>query len=325
MKILRQKAVLVSGAIPPPILAKKDPFLTKIKRQKILLLMLLPWVIWILMFAYAPLWGWYLAFVRYKPGLPVSRALWVGFDNFYRFLFQSLDFGKVMRNTLVVNIVSLALSMPLEISLAILLYELRFRTFKKVIQTISYLPYFISWVIVGGIFFQFFSLHGVINNLLVSLGIFSEPVMFLGLPHAAWPILIFTRIWKNLGWSTIVYLGAMGSIDPSLYEAAYVDGAGRWKRIVHITLPCLAPTVSVLLILAAGSLINGSFDQVFVFQNPANLDFADTIDTMVYRQGLQQSNFSYATAVGMFNNFCSLILLFIVNKVVKHINGRSLF
>jgi putative aldouronate transport system permease protein len=246
-------------------------------------------------------------------------------ENFRRFLVKSLDFGKVMRNTLAVNIASLALSMPLEISLAIVIYELRFHAYKRVIQTISYLPYFISWVIVGGIFFQFFSMHGVINNLLIFLGLAKEPIMFLGMPQAAWPILIFTRIWKNLGWSTIVYLGAMGAIDPSLYEAAYVDGAGRWKRIRHITLPGLAPTISVLLILAAGSLINGSFDQVYVFQNPANLDFCDTIDTMVYRMGLQQANFSYATAVGIFNNFCSLILLFMVNQVVKKINGRSIF
>jgi putative aldouronate transport system permease protein len=300
-------------------------FFNKVKRQKILLLMLLPWLVYAVMFSYAPLWGWYLAFIRYKPGMPVMSAPWVGLDNFARFLVQTLDFGRVMRNTLVVNIASLAISMPLEISLAIVIYELRFRAFKRVIQTISYLPYFISWIIVGGIFFQFFSMHGVINNLLVFTGLFKEPVMFLGLPGAAWPILIFTRIWKNLGWSTIVYLGAMGSIDPSLYEAAYVDGAGRWKRIWHITLPSLVPTISVLLILAAGGLINGGFDQVYVFQNPANLDFCDTIDTMVYRMGLQQANFSYATAVGMFNNICSLTLLFIVNMVVKRINSRSLF
>jgi putative aldouronate transport system permease protein len=257
--------------------------------------------------------------------MPILRAPWVGLDNFARFMIQSLDFGRVMRNTLVVNIVTLTLSMPLEISLAILIYELRFYLFKRIIQTISYLPYFISWIIVGGIFFQFFSMNGVINNIIVSLGIAKEPIMFLGIPEAAWPILIFTRIWKNLGWSTIVYLGAMGSIDPSLYEAAYVDGAGRWKRIWHITIPSIMPTVSVLLILAAGSLINGGFDQVYVFQNPANLDFCDTIDTMVYRMGLQQANFSYATAVGMFNTFCSLTLLFLVNMVVKRINNRSLF
>ena len=300
-------------------------FLSRVKRQRVLLLMLLPCLVWVIMFAYAPLWGWYLAFVRYKPGLPVSRAPWAGVENFSRFLFKSLDFGKVMRNTLAVNVASLALSMPLEIALAVVIYELRFRAFKRIVQTISYLPYFISWIIAGGIFFQFFSMHGVINNLLLFLGLVKEPVMFLGMPRAAWPILIFTRIWKNLGWSTIVYLGAMGAIDQSLYEAAYVDGAGRWKRIRHITLPGLAPTVSVLLILAAGGLINGSFDQVYVFQNPANLDFCATIDTMVYRTGLQQANFSYATAVGIFNNLCSLILLFIVNRLVKRINGRSLF
>ena len=299
-------------------------FFAKVKRQKILLFMLLPCIIWVVMFCYVPLWGWYLAFVKYKPGMPIFSSQWVGLDNFTRFLVTSMDFGKVIRNTLTVNIASLAISMPLEITMAIVIYELRFKVFKRVIQTVSYLPYFISWVIVGGIFFQFFSLRGIINNILVSGGLTQEPIMFLGLPSMAWPILIFTRIWKNLGWSTIVYLGAMGAIDPSIYEAAYVDGAGRWQRILHVTLPALAPTISVLLILSAGGLINGSFEQVYVFQNSANLDYCDTIDTMVYRMGLLQGNFSYATAVGMFNNFCSLTLLLIVNAVVKRINGRSL-
>jgi len=276
------------------------------------------------MFAYAPLWGWYLAFVKYKPGQPILKAPWVGLDNFRRFLFVTMDFGRVMRNTLVVNVSSLAISTTLQITLAILIHELRFKTYKKIVQTVSYLPHFISWVIVGGIFYQFFAVQGVVNNLLLSLGVYSEPIMFLGSPTAAWPILIFTRVWKELGWSTIVYLGAMGSIDPSLYEAAYVDGAGRWKRIRHVTLPGLAPTISVLLILAAGGLINGSFEQVYVFQNSANIDYADTIDTLVYRTGLMQANFSYGTAVGIFNNFVGFTLMLVVNTFVKRLNGRSL-
>jgi putative aldouronate transport system permease protein len=302
----------------------KNSFLAKVKRQKILLLMLLPCVVWVVMFCYAPLWGWYLAFVYYRPGRPILNAPWVGLDNFRRFLFTSYDFARVIRNTLVVNIASLAISMPLEISLAIVIYELRFRKFKRVVQTISYLPYFISWVILGGIFFQFLSMNGVINNLLVSIGLVQEPILFLGLPSASWPILISTRIWKNIGYSTIIYLGAMGAIDPGLYEAAYVDGAGRWKRIWHVTLPALIPTISVLLILAAGSLINGAFDQVYVFQNTANMETCDTIDTMVFRTGIAQGNFSYATSVGIFNSFCSITLLTITNTVVRRLNGRSL-
>ena len=312
--------VSVSAVVNPG----KGSFIARVRRQKILLLMLLPCVIWVVMFCYAPLWGWYLAFVYYRPGRPILSAPWVGWDNFVRFLFTSRDFIRVIRNTLVVNIASLALSMPMEISLAIVIYELRFKKFKKVVQTISYLPYFISWVILGGIFFQFLSMNGVINNLLVSAGLVEEPILFLGLPGAAWPILIGTRIWKNIGYSTIIYLGAMGSIDPGLYEAAYVDGAGRWKRIWHVTLPSLIPTISVLLILAAGSLINGAFDQVYVFQNTANMETCDTIDTMVFRMGIAQGNFSYATAVGIFNSFCSITLLTISNTVVKRLNGRSL-
>ena len=293
-------------------------------QQRTLLLMLLPCVIWVIMFCYAPLWGWYLSFVRYKPGQAISKAAWVGLANFTRFLGSSMDFSKVIRNTLAVNVSSLLISLPMEIGLAIVIYELRFQRFKRFIQTVSYLPYFISWVIVGGIFFQFFSLHGAVNNVLVGLGLLKEPYMFLGTPEAAWPLLVGSRLWKNLGWSTIVYLGAMGAIDPSLYEAAYVDGAGRWKRIWHVTLPGLIPTISVLMILAAGNLINGSFEQVYVFQNPANLDFCDTIDTMVYRTGLLQGNFSYGTAVGMFNNLVSIALMLLVNSIVRRINGRSL-
>lgn len=302
----------------------KNKLLPRVRRQKILLLMLLPCVIWVIMFCYTPLWGWFLAFVYLRSGQPFSSATFIGFDNFRRFLLTSMDFARVIRNTLVVNISSLALSMPLEISLAIVIYELRFRKFKKVVQTISYLPYFISWVIIGGIFFQFLSMNGVINNLLVSAGFVTDPVLFLGLPSMSWPILIFTRIWKNLGYSTIIYLGAMGGIDPGLYEAAYADGAGRWKRIWHITLPSLIPTISVLLILAAGNLINGAFDQVYVFQNTANMETCDTIDTMVYRTGLLNGNFPYATAVGIFNSFCSVTLLTISNTVVRRLNGRSL-
>ncbi|MDR1599307.1 MAG: ABC transporter permease subunit [Oscillospiraceae bacterium] len=308
-----------------PLPSRKRSALTrKLYRQRMLLLMLLPCFALVLLFSYGPLWGWYLAFVRYKPGSAILGAPWVGLDNFKKFLAQSLDFGKVIRNTLVVNIASLAVSMPCEITLAVILYELRFKRYKRVVQTISYLPYFISWVIVGGVFFQFFSIQGVVNNLLMATGLIDTPIMFLGLPSTAWPMLIFSRLWKNLGWSTIVYLGAMGSIDPSLYEAAYVDGAKRWARIWHITLPGLVPTISVMLILAAGGLINGAFDQVYVFQNPANLDYCDTIDTMVYRMGLQNANFSYATAIGMFNNFVSIILMVLVNGLVKRINGRSL-
>ena len=296
----------------------------KVKRQKVLLMMLLVCVIWVLMFCYAPMWGWYLAFVKYKPGHPIFSSAFVGWNNFYRFLVTSMDFVRVIRNTLVVNIGSLAISMPMEIALAIVIYELRFKVFKRVVQTISYLPFFISWVIIGGIFFQFLSMNGVINSLLINAGLIKEPILFLGLPGMSWPILISTRVWKELGYSTIVYLGAMGAIDPGLYEAAYVDGAGRWKRIWHVTLPALIPTISVLLILAAGSLINGAFDQVYVFQNTANLATCDTIDTMVYRVGLQNGDYSYATAVGIFNSVCSFILLISVNTIVRRINGRSL-
>lgn len=150
--------------------------------------MLAPCLIWVILFCYTPLWGWYLAFVRYRPGFPISSAPWVGLENFDRFLFKSLDFGRVMRNTIVVNILTLIISMPLEISLAIVIYEMRFKVYKRVMQTISYLPYFISWVIVGGIFFQFLSMQGVVNNLLIALGITKEPIMFLGMPSMAWPI-----------------------------------------------------------------------------------------------------------------------------------------
>jgi len=230
-----------------------------------------------------------------------------------------------MRNTLVVNILSLAIAMPLEISLAILIYELRFKKFKRIVQTISYLPFFISWAIVGGIAFQLLSLGGVLNDFLLWLGVIDSPIMFLGLPGAGWPILIISRIWKNLGWSTIVYLGALGGVDPALYEAAYVDGAGRWQRIKHVTIPGIVPTITVMLILSAGALIGGAFDQVIVFQNAINMVRVDTIDTMVYRTGLQQGALSYATAVGIFNTVCSLILLLSVNAMIRRINGRSIF
>jgi putative aldouronate transport system permease protein len=265
-----------------------------------------------------------MAFVQYKPGFPLLSAPFVGFKHFKFFIIGSGEFGRIMRNTLVFNIVTISLDVPLQITLAIIIYELRFKVFKRITQTISYLPYFVSWAIVAGLFFQVFSYEGFLNSILQALGITDKPILFLADAGLAIPILVTTRIWKGLGFNTIIYLGAMGGIDPNLYEAAYVDGAARLKRIWHITLPGLAPTISVILIMSAGALINGSFEQVYLFQNPINFEWADTVDTLVYRYGLGQGQFSFATAVGMFNTVCSLALLTIVNTVVKRINGRSL-
>lgn len=303
---------------------KRGLFSTFLK-QKYLFLMLIPCLVWAAIFCYAPLYGWYMAFVQYRTGFSLLASEFVGLKHFKFFLFGSGEFLRIMRNTLTFNIVSIALEVPLQITLAIVIYELRFNTFKRITQTISYLPYFVSWAIVAGLFFQVFSYEGFINSALLALGIREEPILFLAEPNLAIPILVVTRIWKGLGFNTIVYLGAMGAIDPTLYEAAYVDGAARFKRIWHITLPGLAPTISVILIMTAGSLINGSFEQVYLFQNPINREWADTVDTLVYRYGLGQGQFSFATAVGMFNTVCSLTLLTIVNTVIKRINGRSLF
>lgn len=303
----------------------KNKYWRAFGHQRYLLAMLLPFLIWGFIFLYMPLYGWIMAFMRYSPGKPLFSNQWVGVEHFRVFLFESGEFWIVMRNSIVLSMLGLIFQLPLAVLLAIIIYELPFRIFKRTVQTISYLPHFVSWVIVANLFFEIFSRQGVLNNLLLMLGIVREPIFFLGEPGLTWPILTATRVWKGVGWDSIIFLGAISGIDPNLYEAAYVDGCNKFQRIRHITLPGIMPTVSVIIILSAGAILNTGFEQYYLFGTPANRLYSDVLDTYVYRYGLAMGQFSFATAVGMFKTILSLIVLFTVNAIFKRTNDKSIF
>lgn len=308
-----------------PAHAGKPTLWSRLKKQKVLMLFLLPWVIWSFVFSYLPLWGLLMAFMDYLPGRPFFDNPWVGLKHFREFILDSGAFLPLMRNSIVLSLLAMCTQIPLAIFFAIILYELRFHTFKRIVQTISYLPHFVSWAIVSAIFFQFLSLDGWVNHLLTGLGWAKAPYFFLGEPKLIWPILTGANVWKELGWQSIVFLAAIASIDPSLYDAAYVDGASRWQRIRYITLPGMMPTISIIIVLSAGSLLNTGFEQYYLLGSPANWDYSDVIDTYVVRYGFSMGQFSFATAVGLFKTAVSLVILWIVNRAVRRMNGNSLW
>ena len=298
--------------------------ITKLKDSYILILMTVPLFIMAMVFSYGPLWGWILAFVDYRPGMSILACKFIGLSEFARFFGAGSLFLPVLRNTLVLNLLQLFLS-PLPIILALMLTEIKSNRFKRTIQTVSSFPNFISWVIVYSIFFTFLSVEdGFLNHFLLDLKLIKQPADILADPHAAWFLQTFISIWKGLGWNAIVYLAAIAGIDKELYDAAEVDGAGRFKRILHITVPGIMPTFSICLILNVGNLINTGFDQYYVFKNAMVYDWINVIDTYTYALGLQQLDFSYATAVGIFKTLVSVVLLLIANYMSKVATGRSI-
>lgn len=303
----------------------RRPFWRKLHRQRYLLLMLLPFVIWGAVYLYLPLYGWLLGFMDYMPGRPLLRNPWVGLKHFKYFITMSGQFWLLIRNSIVLSLLNLGFRLPLAIILAITLSELRGKIFKSGVQTISYLPHFVSWVIVYNLFFNMFSLEGSINHLLTSLHLAKEPIFFLGKPELTWTILTCANVWKEVGWESIIFLGAIAAIDPTLYEAAYVDGAGRFKRILHVTIPGIMPTFLILLLLNAGWILNAGFEQNLLFGNTSNRTYAEVIDTYVFNKGLALGQFSFGTAVGIFKTVISLAVLTTVNFAMKRTWGRSIW
>lgn len=303
---------------------KRKRFLRKLKSQKELQIMALLGVLWMIIFNYIPMYGIVIAFKKYNIIKPISDAPWVGLKNFKDF-FQDDNFWMVMKNTLGISFYKLIIGFPLPIAFALLLNEVKSFRLKKAVQTISYLPHFLSWVILGGIMMNWLSDVGIINNILMSLHIIKEPIVFLGEPKYFWGIVVISDIWKELGWSAIIYLAAIAGIDPEMYEAATIDGAGRFRRMWSITLPSIKATISILFILAVAGILNSNFDQIFVLRNSLNSSASDVIDVFVYRMGLQLGRYSYATAVGLFKSIIAFILLFTANTVSKKLNDTSIF
>ncbi|WP_035172491.1 ABC transporter permease [Caldanaerobius polysaccharolyticus] len=302
---------------------RKRVNLKVLKEQKYLLFMSLPFVVWVIIFRYIPLWGWTMAFQDYRPGKPFFEQNWVGFKQFIT-LFTESTFYQVLRNTLAMSLLGLIFGFVVPIMFALLLNELRNIKFKRTVQTISYLPHFVSWVIVASIVTTMLSPSGTINTLLTKWGIVKAPVGFLTEPSLFWVIVTVADIWKETGWNAIIYLAAITGIDPELYEAARVDGANRLQQMWHVTLPGIRPTIMVLLIMSIGSLINIGFEKQFLLGNSLVKDYAYVLDWYALDYGIGLFRYSYGTAIGMFKSVVSIILLFIANSVAKRIDENSI-
>lgn len=296
----------------------------KLVSQRQLQFMALIGVLWMIVFNYLPMYGIIIAFKKYNIVRPISEAPWVGFKYFKQFLFED-KFWEVMKNTLSISFLKLIIGFPLPIIFALFLNELTSLKFKKVVQTISYLPHFLSWVILGGIMMTWLSDVGILNNILLGLHIIKEPVTYLGEPQYFYAITVISDIWKELGWSAIIYLAAIAGVDPEMYESALIDGAGRFRRMISITLPAIKPTIMILFILAVSGVLNSNFDQILVLRNSLNSSASDVIDVFVYRMGLQQGRFAYATAVGLFKSVIAFVLLYSANAASKKFNETSIF
>ncbi|MEK3833368.1 ABC transporter permease subunit [Paenibacillus sp. FSL M7-0896] len=298
------------------------------KDQLSLQTMILPGIIFILVFTFIPLYGVLIAFKEYNivTGIRgIFTAEWVGLDNFKEFV-NDINFWNMLRNTLGINILGLLINFPLTILFALMLNELTSQHFKKLTQTVTYLPHFISWSIFGGLIINILSpSSGVVNYVLLQLGIISEPIHFLGEQDYFWLLAVLTNLVKELGWGAILYLAAIAGIDQEMYEAAYMDGATRFQRIWHITLPSITGTIVILLVFSISNILNSGFDQFFVLQNPLNIDSSEVIDTYVYKVGLREFRMEYATAVGLMKTVIALVLLYLANLTAKKITKRGIF
>lgn len=273
-------------------------------------------------FHYWPMYGIIIAFKNYNIVKGISGSPWVGFHHFEKFL-KDPYFWKLIRNTLLINIYELIWAFPAPIVLALMLNELKNQMFKRIVQSISYLPHFISTVVVCGMIANFLSSDGLINQIIEWLGL--EPVKFLMLPEWFRTIFVASGIWQSVGWGSIIYLAALTGVDVELYDAAKIDGANRWHQLLSITLPSIAPTISIMLILNLGRLMSVGFEKIILLYNGSTYETADVISTFVYRRGLLGSDFSYATAVELFQAIVGLVLLYTANKASKKISQTSLW
>lgn len=293
------------------------------RKNKTIYLMLLPVVLYYLVFHYAPMYGLQIAFKDYSPMKGFSESQWIGFNHFKEF-FDSFYFWRLLRNTILLSVYSLIMAFPAGIVLALLLNEIRSRAFKRAIQTITYMPHFISLVVIVGFMVDFLERNGLINNLLTSVfGI--DPIPFMRQPEWFRTLYISSDIWQNVGWSSIIFLAAISNIDPSLYEASKIDGANRWKQTLHITIPGMMSTVIILLILQIGHFMSVGMDKILLMYNPATYETADVIQTYVFRKGILEADYSYSAAVGLFNSVISFVLLIVANAIARKTSEARLW
>ena len=294
----------------------------QLSKYRYMYLMAIPVLAYYILFSYVPMYGIQIAFKDYNIFKGIWDSKFVGFNNF-RLMFEDAYFWKVTGNTLIISFYKILFSFPVPVLVAMLLNELRHMVFKRTVQTIIYLPRFISWVIMMGILGNFLSINGgLINVIIESLG--GEPVHFLVRKDLFRILVVVTDIWKGAGWGSILYLAAISGINPEMYEAAAVDGAGKLRQAWHVTLPGIRPTITMMLILALSGILNAGFDQIFVMYNDITMPVADIIDTYVFRSGLQSARYSYATAVGLFKSVISLVLIFGADRASKALGESGL-
>ncbi|RXZ79099.1 sugar ABC transporter permease [Paenibacillaceae bacterium] len=298
-------------------------YFRRFSRERQIWLISLPIIIWVLVFAYFPMYGLIISFQNYIPGQTMFGN-WVGFENFMRF-FTEPDFWMIMRNTVVISLLNLLIGFPAPIVLALLLNEVKNSIFKKTIQSLSYIPYFISWVVVASIAFTLLGSDGIVNDLLQRFGMIKEPILFLGEGKYFWAVITSANLWKEIGFSSIIYLSAIAGIDRELYEAGKVDGLGRFGLAWHITLPSIRTTIVLLFILALGGILNAGFEQQLLLGSPTTRDYHEVIDTYVYRFGVQLGNYSYGTAVGLMKSLIGVTLVLLANRLSKRLMQTSIF
>lgn len=287
-----------------------------------LYVLVLPVLMYYIIFCYKPMYGSLIAFMDYTPGKPMFECNWVGLKYFKQF-FESVFFWKLLRNTLIISVTSLIVGFPMPIILALLLNEVRSKFFAKTVQTISYMPHFISMVVICGMIKDFTAANGIINDIIVYFGgtrgaLLNNPNMFV-------PIYVISGIWQEVGWGSIIYIAAIVGVDQSLYEAAKIDGAGHLRQTWNITLPSILPTIMIMLIMRIGTLLNVGFEKIILLYNPAIYDTADVISSYVYRKGILEYNFSYSTAVGLFNSVVNFALVVSANFISKKTTEHSLW
>lgn len=296
----------------------------EIKRQKVLLLWSLVFVIYGFIFCYLPLAGWLMAFENYKPKDGFFHSQFIGLGKFKQ-LFIDDGFLCVIRNTLAMGVINLVVTFVAAIVFAILLNELKSQGGKKVVQTISYLPHFLSWIIVTGILHDALAGTGIVNDILLRLHVLKEPLNFFAHPKYFWGIVAFANVWKETGWNAIIYLAAIVAIDTNLYEAAAIDGAGRWARIKYITLPGIKPTIIILLLMNAGNVLNAGFEVQYLLGNGLVQSVSQTIDIYVLKWGISQGDYSLGTAAGVFKSVVSIVIILIANGMAKRAGEERLF
>ena len=296
----------------------------EIKRQKVLLIWAGIITLYGVIFYYLPLAGWAMAFQNYKPKDGILHSQFIGLAKF-KMLFSDATFLRVIRNTLAMGVINLVVTFVTAIAFAILLNEVRNRGGKKVVQTISYLPHFLSWIVVTGILHDMLSGTGIINELLMNAHLITQPINFFAHEKYFWPIVAFANVWKETGWNAIIYLAAITSIDPSLYEAAAIDGAGRWGKIKYVTLPGIKPTIIILLLMNVGNVLNAGFEIQYLLGNGLVQNVSQTIDIYVLKWGISQGDYAIGTAAGIFKSVVSIILIVAANQIAKRNGEERLF